>query len=55
MSRFAGQSKIFGGGDDSSSSESDSSNEKDQKVAETTTQNLNKRSKYMIGSDEEEE
>ena len=55
MSRFAGQSKIFGGGDDSSSSDSDSSQEKESNLTESTAQAMNKRSKYMIGSDDEEE
>jgi translation initiation factor 3 subunit C len=54
MSRFAGSSKIFGGGD-TSSSDSDSSHEEEKSQADTTAQAMNKRSKYMIGSDDEEE
>jgi hypothetical protein len=54
MSRFAGQSKFFGGGENTSSSDSDSEKE-DQKQAELAAQTMTKRSKYMMGSDDEEE
>lgn len=52
MSRFAGQSKFFGGGDDSSSSDTDSEKEE---VKAQESQQLIKKSKYMVGSDDEED
>lgn len=52
MSRFAGQSKFFGGG--ASSSESDSESE-DAQETRAEAAKLQTRSKYMMGSDNEDE